>query len=1023
MRRVAAAVLLSVFLINTMIPGIVAPAIPFNDSAPLESNPGLQGDGALFDLFSQTVVIRAAPWKFATADLNNDARCDVAIIYQGSKVLDIFFANETFAFSSAPSHTITFNWQPTSLATGDMDRDTKVDLVVCLNYDSSENIVICYQKNNFSTISPQAKYLSNPQMQREVLVQDLNEDGWLDIIALYCKGEPDFPSGFSVYLSTTPNNYTHIPKSLPAEMYCPVMMTIGDLNGDGRRDLVIGDPTAKKVIGYRNDNVTGAAWTPIGPINDVIVTALLLEQLVGDGREELVMALAANPPLTTVPVIRVLRYSNSTTLIDEFVDDIRDQPAVTGLASTLNNGDGTLDLVRTSNLRHNITIFNTPAGAPIWRYADSISFPTPSDPSSVLSCDMNDDGRGDLVVLCGSSADHGTLNIYFHSALTISNANDNLVLNSFEASLAATGNFDGDRNDNGYPLDEIVLYNRSAHKAYFYRTSTAALGELDAPRDAVALTVADLNSDGMDELVWTNATSTVIWWGKTSFLTSISLTALSPSMPPRSLGFGDLNGDGRRELVVGCLGGLEVYWNSGTEASFSTTDRFVLTLEGSDVTAVKIGRLSGDGDALADLAIVNANSGRVEIYHQQASTPEFLGSARILLTIVPHLSNLIIADFNGDGRLDLATHSTATLYLFLQYPGGFSEAPEFPVRIVPGQGITELIAGNLDDRDIDELALVSGNSTLMVYHYAPSVGFKLMTIQTLGASPLAILTPDMNGDGKDDLVAYSTHSRAMSFFYQNNLPPVAQGQAEGSGFYEGDTIWFNANGSTDTLSDIDRLVYIWDFGDAVTASGKRVDHRFSDNGMYNVVLNVSDPWGGWNRTKVIIVVDDRSPVANFTIQSSPPPMEGASVRFDDHSTTFTDSIVLWEWNFGDGEKLNQTTGQSVYHTYAQNDTYLVVLTVVDIDNSTSSTSQVIVIDDSSPRAEFRVSTSSPMEGHEVFFTDTSKFTADDIVQWSWDLGDGTRTNRTDNATITHRYLDGLVAKFNLTLCQRQIIEF
>lgn len=86
-------------------------------------------------------------------------------------------------------------------------------------------------------------------------------------------------------------------------------------------------------------------------------------------------------------------------------------------------------------------------------------------------------------------------------------------------------------------------------------------------------------------------------------------------------------------------------------------------------------------------------------------------------------------------------------------------------------------------------------------------------------------------------------------------------------------------------------------------------------------------------------------------------------------------------------------------------TYLVVLTVVDIDNSTSSTSQVIVIDDSSPHAEFRVSTSSPMEGHEVFFTDTSKFTADDIVQWSWDLGDGTRTNRTDNTTITHRYLD------------------
>lgn len=998
MTRLAVAVLLSIFIISTMLPGLTSTSTAAQDQLPLEANPGLVDEGALFDRFSQTVVVRADPIKHVVADLNNDSRPDLAIIFEGSNVLDIFFSNSTYGFPSTPSLTITFSWQPTGLAAGDMDKDGKDDLVVCLDYDSGENIIICYQKGDFSPIAPAAKYFYNSLKQRDVILRDLNGDGWLDIVALYSMDDPGYQAGFAVYRSTTPNNYNQIIKLLPTDMYSPALIAMGDLNGDGRQDLVIADPTAKKVVGFRNDNATGASWTQIGPLNNVVATAIMVEQLAGDAREELVMALAVDLPTTETPVIRILRYSNSTGLLNEFVDDVPNQPGVTGMVGILNDPGTSVDLARTSDDLHNLTIFNTPTGTPVWRYSNSISSPTPSNPVHIVSRDMNDDGRDDLLVLCNSSSGYGTLTLYYHTGNAISNANDNLVTASFEAALVAAGDFNGD----GW--NEMAYYDRIGHRAFFHRTSAIPLGDLPAPYDAGTIMSADLNGDGLDDLVWSNATSVSIWWGKSAFLSSTSSSNLAPSMTPRSLGFGDVDGDGLEDLVVGCIGGVEVYWNAGTSTPFSNGDRTVLLLTGSDITAVEVGKFSGAGDASADLAVVNATSGRMEIYHQQPSLPMFSSAGRTLLTIVPNIGGLVCTDLDGDGMADLVTHSMDTLYVFVQYAGGFSGAPEFPLKFIPGHGISEIAIGDLDDMGLHELALVSSNSTLMAYSYdGDSSALLPLTIQTVGSSPVSLLACDMDGDGKDDLVAYSPSSRATSFFYQNNFPPLAQGQAEGSGFLEGVPVWFNANGSTDSVSDAERLNYTWDFDDGNIGYGKRIGHIYAGNGHYNVTLRVSDPWGGWNETVIPVVIGDRSPTADFSYQDAPAPKEGEPVRFYDLSASPVDAIVRWEWSFGDGHWLNQTSAQPVYHNYDRNGTFTVTLTVHDSDGSISSAPHDITVADSSPTADLRASIASPLEGQQIAFTDASRFTADDLVHWSWDLGDGNWRNATDNASFFHTY--------------------
>ncbi|HQM67441.1 MAG TPA: hypothetical protein PLY24_06635 [Methanomassiliicoccales archaeon] len=92
MRRVAAAVLLFLFVLSSTVPGLASPFAGPLDASPLASeNPGIDDGLSLFDKFSQTVILDGEPKDSAIGDLNNDSLDDIAVIYEGSKVLNIFY--------------------------------------------------------------------------------------------------------------------------------------------------------------------------------------------------------------------------------------------------------------------------------------------------------------------------------------------------------------------------------------------------------------------------------------------------------------------------------------------------------------------------------------------------------------------------------------------------------------------------------------------------------------------------------------------------------------------------------------------------------------------------------------------------------------------------------------------------------------------------------------------------------------------------------------------------------------------
>src|SRR4051812_23018997 len=112
--------------------------------------------------------------------------------------------------------------------------------------------------------------------------------------------------------------------------------------------------------------------------------------------------------------------------------------------------------------------------------------------------------------------------------------------------------------------------------------------------------------------------------------------------------------------------------------------------------------------------------------------------------------NVVVADFNGDGRLDLATanYGSGTVSVLLGMKGGaFAAGLDFPVglnaiRLVEGDfngdGNVDLIAVNY----LDSISFLAGGGDGT---FAPQIE------QSLGTYVIAAASGDFNADGKLDL--------------------------------------------------------------------------------------------------------------------------------------------------------------------------------------------------------------------------------------------------------------------------------
>jgi hypothetical protein len=310
--------------------------------------------------------------------------------------------------------------------------------------------------------------------------------------------------------------------------------------------------------------------------------------------------------------------------------DFTDGTAPIAIAIADVNGDHSPDLLvllgRVGLGEQLAVLLNTTAtGATTPTFAPDVDFSIPTEfgPFGLATGDFNGDGKPDVAVAAGDPGTYVFLNTTTTGATTPSFA----PMFTF-ASHSTSGISTGDLNGDSKP-DIVVMQT----------------GPEDGPTELTAL----IDTTAMAATTPSFATSDLPAGGSDLGLSSVEL--------------GDINGDGKLDIVTGNQDSLSVSLNTtvadALTPTFSTRFDFMLKDPGSTVQRIVVDDLDNDGKpdivfSLGELAF-SLNTTPVN-----ATTPTF-APTQYLADPAPSgespgtVYGVAVADFNGDGKPDIAT--------------------------------------------------------------------------------------------------------------------------------------------------------------------------------------------------------------------------------------------------------------------------------------------------------------------------------------------------------------------------------
>ncbi len=449
--------------------------------------------------------------------------------------------------------------------------------------------------------------------------------------------------------------------------------------------------------------------------------------------------------------------------------------------------------------------------------------------------------------------------------------------------------------------------------------------------------------------------------------------------------FDDRNEDGVNALSERGLENIRVFWDLNNNGGFNTGEPSTFT------------------DIAGNYALTNLTFGTHNvraIVDQQQPFSSVLSSRSVTLTagvpIAEQIDLALFREINAGGDY-LSPEGEANFFVSVRrndFPNGLEFFWE--VNVPEGGSIANATSPNGQFFTFE--ALNEGRYEVIVSVSAPNTDFTFVDRVDLFVTAVA---PTIDaGPDQSDIQEGTTFTR--------NLTITDPGADQ----------WLV------TVDYGDGTIEVLNNGQPLTTREFSLSHIYSTIGDHTVSVTVENDEGR-STDSFLINVENAGPAVSLAIPGDPPFVEGQSIALNvsvaDPTGEISTTLAQWSFviNWGDGTTQNFASSvmlpnrtqaaAALTHTYADNASYLVTVTVTDNDGDVGSAMTTLVVNNVDPVITTSSVPDALVEGQlgtfNINFTDAGSADTHTVV-WSWGDGTGDSTGASsqhafgDNGTYT-----------------------